>query len=176
LERAEPDTYSLRGSRILTLPRTRDEQRTYLLRSLIVAGLYVVAAKAGLSLSVAHGSATPVWAPTGISLAALLIFGTELWPAVAAGAFIANVTTPIPVGAAAGIAMGNTTEALVGCLLLRAAGLRTSLERVRDVIALVGHAAVASTTVSATIGVTSSLIAGTVTGTTYWSRSWSSRP
>lgn len=169
MARAAPETYSLRESRILTLPRTGAEQRAYLLRAVIVASLYVVSAKAGLSLSVAHGSATPVWAPTGISLAALLIFGTELWPAVAAGAFIANVTTPIPFGAAAGIAMGNTAEALVGCLLLRAAGFRTSLERVRDVIALVGLAAVASTTVSATIGVTTSLIAGTVTGATYWS-------
>jgi signal transduction histidine kinase len=169
LARAAPETFSLRESRILTLPRTRAEQRAYLLRAAIVAGLYVVSAKAGLSLSVAHGSATPVWAPTGISLAALLVFGTELWPAVAAGAFIANVNTPIPLGAAAGIAMGNTAEALVGCLLLRAAGFRTSLERVRDVIALVGLAAVASTTLSATIGVTTSLIAGTVTGATYWS-------
>jgi len=169
LARAAPETYSLGESRILTLPRTRAEQRAYLLRAAIVAGLYVVSAKAGLSLSVAHGSATPVWAPTGISLAALLIFGAELWPAVAAGAFIANVTSPIPFGAAAGIAMGNTAEALVACLLLRAAGFRTSLERVRDVIALVGLAAVASTIVSATVGVTTSLIAGTVSGATYWS-------
>jgi integral membrane sensor domain MASE1 len=168
LARAAAETYSLRESRILTLPRTRTEQRAYLLRAAIVAGrLYVVSAKAGLSLSVAHGSATPVWAPTGISLSALLIFGIELWPAISAGAFIVNVTTPIPLGAAAGIAMGNTAEALVGCLLLRAAGFRTSLERVRDVIALVGLAAVASTTVSATIGLTTSLIAGTVSGATY---------
>jgi len=141
---------------------------SYTLRFAIVAGVYVASAKAGLSLSVAHGSATPVWAPTGIALAALLIFGIDLWPAIAAGAFVANVITPIPIGAAAGIAAGNTAEAVIGCVLLRAVGFRTSLERVRDVIALAVLAAIASTTISATVGVTTSLIAGTVTGATYW--------
>ena len=156
------------GSALVRIPPASRYGLSYAVRFAIVAGLYVASAKAGLSLAVAHGSATPVWAPTGIALAAVLIFGIDMWPAIAAGAFIANATTPIPIGAAAGIAVGNTTEALVGCLLLRAVGFRTSLERVRDVIALVAIAAIASTTISATVVVTTSFIAGTVAGTAYW--------
>jgi integral membrane sensor domain MASE1 len=56
-----------------------------------VALLYLITAKVGLALSVAHGSATPVWAPTGIALASLLLFGKRMWPAVAVGAFAAAI-------------------------------------------------------------------------------------
>src|SRR5712691_8890918 len=58
-----------------------------------VSGIYIAAAKFGLHLSVAHGVVTPVWPPTGIALAALLLLGRRFWPAVALGALIANATT-----------------------------------------------------------------------------------
>ena len=57
---------------------------------LVVSGAYISAAKLGLSLDVSHGVITPVWAPSGIALAALLILGARFWPAVAVGAFVAN--------------------------------------------------------------------------------------
>ena len=65
----------------------------YLLSAIAVAAAYVVTGKLGISLSVAHGVITPVWAPTGIALAALLVFGRSMWPAVAAAAFLTNVTS-----------------------------------------------------------------------------------
>ena len=136
-------------------------------RLAIVAGSYVVSAKIGLSLSVAHGSATPVWAPTGISLAALLLFGRKVWPAVFVGAFLANSMTPVPISLAFAIAVGNTAEALLGWFLLTRIGFRNGLDRVHDVIALVVGAAVLSTAVSATVGVTASLLAGTIASSTY---------
>jgi signal transduction histidine kinase len=120
--------------------------------------LYLITAKVGLALSVAHGSATPVWAPTGIALASLLLFGKRMWPAVAVGAFAANITTPIPAAAAFGIAFGNTAEALVGAYLMERGGFRVSFERVRDVVLLVGFAAILATAIAATIGV-STLVA-----------------
>ena len=136
-------------------------------RLAIVAGSYVVSARIGLSLSVAHGSATPVWAPTGISLAALLLFGRKVWPAVFVGAFLANSMTPVPISLAFAIAVGNTAEALLGWFLLTRIGFRNGLDRVHDVIALVVGAAVLSTAVSATVGVTASLLAGTIASSTY---------
>ena len=118
-----------------------------------VAGAYYGSAKLGLELSVAHGVITPVWPPTGIALAALLVFGPRLWPAVALGAFAANATSGASLAVAAGISVGNTLEALVGVYLLRRIGFRRSLERVRDVLALATLGALVSTTVSATNGV-----------------------
>src|SRR6185503_1145748 len=103
-----------------------------------------------------HPSITAVWPPTGIALAALVIGGYRLWPGVALGAALANTfTADVPALTVLGITIGNTLEALVGAYLLRAAGFRASLNRVRDVLALVVLAAGLSTTVSATLGVTS---------------------
>ena len=125
-----------------------------------LAAVYYGAAKLGLSLAFESPSVTAVWAPTGISLAALVLFGLRLWPGVALGAFLANVGTGPPLLAVLGITTGNTLEALVGAyLLLTLAGFRPTLERAADVAWFVLLAAVISTAISATIG-TASLLAG----------------
>jgi PAS domain S-box-containing protein len=135
----------------------------------VVFGLYVGAAKLGIELSVAHGVITPVWAPTGIALAALVLFGRKFWPAVALAALVANATTGASVPEAAFISVGNTLEAVVGATLLLQVGFRPALDRLRDVLALVVLAAVASTTISATNGVTTLWISGDVSGSDYGS-------
>ena len=119
-----------------------------------LAGTYVGAAKLGLSLEVSDGVITPVWAPSGIALAALLILGVRYWPAVAVGAFVANATGEASVGVAAGITVGNTLASVAGAYLVRLLGFRIELDRVRAVLALVVGGALASTAISATNGVT----------------------
>jgi PAS domain S-box-containing protein len=121
---------------------------------LVVSGAYIGAAKLGLSLDVSHGVITPVWAPSGIALAALLILGVRFWPAVALGAFVANATSDASLGVAAGITVGNTVAAVVGALLVRRLGFTPALDRVRSVLALVIGGVLLSTTISATNGVT----------------------
>ncbi len=136
-----------------------------------VAAAYVGAAKIGLELSVAQGIVTPVWAPTGIALAAAVLLGPRrAWPAVAAGAFIANATTGASIPLAAAVAAGNTLEAVAGALLLRRAAFRPALDRVRDVLALVVLGAIVSTTISATNGVTALLIANHISIDDYGSK------
>jgi PAS domain S-box-containing protein len=123
----------------------------------VVAGVYFGTAKLGLHLAAAHPSITVVWPPTGIALAALLIWGFGVWPGVALGAALANTFTgDLPALAILGITTGNTLEALAGAyLLVHVAAFRPSLERVRDVLALTIFAAGLSTMIAATIGVTS---------------------
>jgi signal transduction histidine kinase len=145
-----------------------DRWRTgYALLLVLLAALYFAAAKLGIELSVAHGVITPVWAPTGIALAALILFGRRLWPAVALGALIANATSGASVPEAAAISVGNTLEAVVGATLLIRVGFRPTLDRVRDVFALILLGATASTTISATNGVTTLWISGDVPGSSY---------
>jgi PAS domain S-box-containing protein len=117
-------------------------------------GLYVGAAKLGIGLHVAHGVITPVWAPSGIALAAVLLFGLRVWPAVAAGAFVANATSGVSVWIALGISIGNTLEAVSGGYLLGRLGFRPALARVRDVLAYVAVSILAATPLAATNGVT----------------------
>jgi len=140
-----------------------------------VTGAYVGSAKLGLELSVAHGVITPVWPPAGIAVAALLLRGPQLWPAVAAGAIVANATGGASVGTALAIATGNTLEALAAWYLLRRAGFRPSLERLRDVVAFTALAGLAATALAATNGVTALWLAGADAASPYgsaWALWW----
>ena len=130
---------------------------------------YVVAAKIGIELEVAEGLITPVWAPTGLALAALVLHGRHLWPAVALGAFVANATSGASVPEAAFISVGNTLEAVVGATLLAAVGFHPALDRVRDVFALIGFAAILSPVIAATNGVTTLVVSGDVALSDYGS-------
>src|SRR4051812_40078580 len=111
--------------------------------SLIVAIVYFAAAELGLSLASLHSNVTPVWPPTGIAIASLLIFGRRIWPGVFVGALAANLLTSIPVSSSIGIAIGNTLEALLACWLLgRANGGRWSFDSLGEVMRFVVYAAV----------------------------------
>src|SRR2546423_11592836 len=103
----------------------------YPLALAVVACLYIGAAKLGVELSVARGIVTPVWAPTGIALASIVLFGPRLWPAIAIGALVANATSGTSLPVAAFISVGNTLEALVGAALLRRVAFNPKLDRVR---------------------------------------------
>jgi signal transduction histidine kinase len=134
-----------------------------------VAGLYFGGAKLGLELSVAHGVISPVWPPTGIALAALLLLGPRYWPAIALGAFVSNATSGVSPDIAAVISVGNTLEALAAVYLLRRVEFRPSLDRVRDVLWLALLAAFVSTMISATNGVTTLALAGSSAASPYGS-------
>jgi len=145
----------------------------YLAGVCALAAAYFATAKLGFSLAFVAEQVTIVWAPTGISLAALLLFGYRYWPGIAIGAFLANATANEPLAVAGGIALGNTLEAVVGAWLLRrVVGFQNPLERLRDVLGLVVLGAVLSTTVSATLGVTSLCLGGlqpwAAFGTLWW--------
>src|SRR5262249_31991675 len=134
----------------------------------VLCVIYFVTAQLGLSLDAVSGFATAVWPPTGIALVALVLYGHRLWPGIALGAFLVNLLAGAPVLVAGGMALGNTLEALLGAVLLtRVVGFRPALDRLRDVLGLVGLGAGLSALVSATIGVTAGWLGGEVpTGTT----------
>jgi integral membrane sensor domain MASE1/anti-sigma regulatory factor (Ser/Thr protein kinase) len=128
---------------------------------LALAAVYFLAAKAGLQLAFVHASATAVWPPTGIALAALLLVGYGAWPGIFLGAFLANLTTAGTVWTSIGIATGNTLEALLGAyLVIRYAGGSRAFDRAQGIFMFAVLAAVVSTTVSATIGVASLTLGG----------------
>ena len=121
--------------------------------SLIVAIVYFAGAELGLSVASVHENVTPVWPPTGIAIASLLIFGRRVWPGVFLGALVANLLTHLPIGSAIGIATGNTLEAVVAySLLQRSKQWRNSFDSVGEILAFVVYAAVLAPLVSATIG------------------------
>src|SRR5947208_1206949 len=142
----------------------------WLARALALAAVYFVVAKIGLRYATIGPSISPVWPPTGLAVAALVLLGPRYWPAILLGAFLANATTSIPLLAAAGIACGNAAEATVAAYLLRhRAGQHLTLDDLVAVRTLVAVAAPVGALASAAIGVTSLWLAHVVPGVGVWS-------
>ena len=138
-----------------------------------VAATYVIAARFGFRFAFVAEQITTVWAPTGLAMAALLLGGKRLWPAVWIGAFVANVGTSVPVWVAGGIATGNTLEALAAAwTLARVPRFDAGFRTIRSVVAFVIVGAVASPAISATIGV-STLCAAAIQPWSRFSELWS---
>jgi diguanylate cyclase (GGDEF)-like protein len=132
--------------------------------ALVVLGVcatYILVAKLSLRLATVHPSASPVWPPTGIAIAALLALGLRFWPAIFMGAFVVNLTTAGSVLTSAGIATGNTLEAvLASVLVLRFASGKHAFDRSWDILRFALLAGVLSTAVAATFGLTSLALGG----------------
>src|SRR5437588_6803543 len=113
-------------------PRTALMTLRWLARALALAAAYFLVATIGLRYATIGPSISPVWPPTGLALAALVLLGPGYWPAILLGAFVANAATNIPILAAAGIACGNAAEAMLAAYLLRSrAGQHLALDDLR---------------------------------------------
>ncbi len=136
---------------------------------LVLATLYYGAARLGLLLSFENTNASPVWPPSGIAVAIVLLRGRRVWPGVLFGALLANIAvfsanqaadiwTIVVVSSFIGV--GNTLEAVaVSYLLQYWSGARHLLDRAQDVFRLV-VVVVFACMVSCTIGATTLCVSG----------------
>lgn len=132
-----------------------------LLRALILALAYFVAGRVGLSLAFVQANASPVWPPSGVAVAGLLLWGMRYWPAVYVAAVAVTLTTGVGLPYALTAGAGNVLDALVGAWLLgRVWRVRPSLSGVRDVLRFVPLAALPGPAASALFGVGGLLLWG----------------
>ena len=138
----------------------------------LLAIVYFTTGKLGLMLAFVHVSATAVWPPAGIALAALLLLGYRVWPGIFLGAFLVNITTAGTVLTTLGIAIGNTLEGVMGAYLInRFANGRRAFDRPYDIFLFAVLAGLVSTTIGATLGATS-LALGNVANWANYSSIW----
>lgn len=156
-EQVQPKGFLFPGAYIIKLPVKPVVSKT--IRTAILAGAYLAVGKLGLQLAHVHASISPVWPATGVALAALLLWGIELWPAVFLGALLVNLTVAqdgsmgIRILQAFGIAFGNTFEAVMGAWLVdRFAHGRNAFFRANDVFRYIFIAGALATAISATVG------------------------
>src|SRR5215813_1739890 len=97
----------------------RGSSHGYALRLTVVFALYLVAGKLGLSVPFTSGNVSPVWPASGVALSSVMLWGYKVWPAIALAAFFVNFLNPIPTVSCIGLALGNTSSALVGGYLVR---------------------------------------------------------
>nr|WP_206306281.1 MASE1 domain-containing protein [Streptomyces humi] len=140
------------------------------LRTLAVAACYYAAARLGLlrRLTVEGAVFTPIFPSTGVALACLLVFGLGCWPGVTLGAFLLVTSLGSPGLDVVGILVGNTGGPVCAYLLLRRAGFRTDLSRLRDGVALVFLGALTAMLVSSVVGMVSLLLVGKVATSSFW--------
>jgi serine phosphatase RsbU (regulator of sigma subunit)/integral membrane sensor domain MASE1/anti-sigma regulatory factor (Ser/Thr protein kinase) len=158
---ADPDTTGVRlghsgqmGSAVGEVAR-----RAGLLLAVGVA--YYLGARLGLRMSLVEHNVTPLWPPTGIAVAAFVLLGRSMWPAVAAAAFLVNLPISENALAAGTTAFGNLLAPLVAVVLLQRLGFRRQLDRQRDAHLLV-VIALASTVLSAAVGTLTLLASGAI--------------
>ena len=127
---------------------------------IVLAFVYHFAAELGLMTAHVQANTSPVWPPTGIAIAALLLFGYKYWPGIAFGVLLATILKDNPLNISIGLAIGNTLEALVAAYLIkRFLKFHNSLDRIQDVVGFTIFCA-GATTISASIGVVTLLLTG----------------
>jgi signal transduction histidine kinase len=129
--------------------------------------VYCASTALGMRLNPPDEHFSTLWPPSGVLLAALLLSRFRDWPAFLLVAVLLKPFVSFPghtphVGGFL-LATASALEALAGAFLLRRyAGFRPSLERVRDVLLLVGLGALLSTVLGATPGVTFMALQGEI--------------
>lgn len=94
---------------------------------------YLATGWLGLQLPYLGQSITLLWFPTGIAVAALYRWGRPVWPGVAAGSFLVNLSVGSAWPVAMGIALGNTLAPLLAAEWLRRREFHAAFDRQRDV-------------------------------------------
>lgn len=136
---------------------------------LAVAAIYFGATLAGFPLSFKGGNTWTIWPASGIGLAALLLGGGWLWPAILIGDIAARSVHGSELPVTLAVSVGQTLESVVGYWLLTRVGFDRGLNRTRDVLALAAFGALVPTAIAATIGAVTFAIAGLTPWSGFWS-------
>jgi signal transduction histidine kinase len=124
----------------------------YTLKVLALTGLYLILAQYGVLFSLKQGNISPIWPPSGLAFAALLLFGKNMWPAITLATFLVTFLTHVPPLTALGVGIGNTLEALLGYYLFTRLKYNIDLKRLNDILGII-FIALVTPVIAATIGV-----------------------
>ena len=160
----------------LHIPRPRSGDTEHTDVSLHLPGMvglaisYVVLDKLGQAVALLNPSAIPVWPPSGLALAAVLLWGRTLWPALFVAALTGYVSTTGSLSTAAAIAIGNTLEAVIGGALIGrwSQGVRT-FETPSGVAKFALFSLAPGAMISATMGVGGLYLFGSLPPGRFWS-------
>ena len=157
----------------LTVPESRISRHPFALlgrfsapqwavRVSILIAVYYIGGRLGLSMSRLDGNVALLWPSAGIALAALLRFGTGMWP----GVFIGDLLVALSAGDSGWLALltaaGNTLGPVLGAVALQRDGLHVALDRRRDLWLYASIGAAAATLISASSGSVWLAVSGTI--------------
>ncbi|MEW6323858.1 MAG: EAL domain-containing protein [Nitrospirota bacterium] len=133
-----------------------------------LAGLYAVMGDICLRF-MASDHVPVIWLPDGVALAAVLVWGSRVWPGIWLGSFLVNnwfflnataSLSPAAIAVSGLIGAGSTLQALLGAFLIRRiTGTSVPIERAASILQFVAIEALVCLT-APSIGVTSMAMAG----------------
>ncbi len=136
-----------------------------ILRILALSLLYFAGARLGLEFASFDGNVSLIWPPSGIALAAVLIYGLRMLPGVVIGACLSAISSSHSLVFVLGQITASMSETLIAIMLLRRIrGFDLSLNRLPDVMGLIGFGAFVSTIIAACLGSASLWAAGLING------------
>jgi PAS domain S-box-containing protein len=145
-----PDTLKNSNSADSSLPKTS--------QILLFGLVYFAGATIGQWPTLAPGLTATLWAPSGLTLAILLLVDRSDWWKFASVAFLVDFAVEAAIydfslPASAVVALGNVLEALAGAALVRWwCGMPFRFMGIREVLAIAVLAAIPTTMISATLG------------------------
>jgi signal transduction histidine kinase len=113
----------------------------------------VLSARVGLALAEGREDVALIWPSTGLALAALILFGRNLWPGVLVGTVVVILWMGSSWAVALGVGLGNTLEAWGGATVLSRIDFEPAFRRVQDVMLFLLVGAMGCTLAGATVGV-----------------------
>ena len=159
------------NNRFLRLPQSSNWQ--YLAKVAAIAFAYALGAKIAVSIPGVNKFATCVWPPAGIAQAAILLFGSRIWPGIALGVFFyETINLQVSLTLAAISAFCACLQALCAFTLLHKLKFRPSLDRLIDVVYLIFGGAVVATQINCTLGTLRLCVTGLVDWSEYWQIRW----
>jgi len=102
-------------------------------RLALIAAAYYLAAQVGLAFALSKSVASPVWPPTGLAIAAVVIWGYRALPGVAAGVVLAEAGTGVPLAWTLVMAVGTSLEAAAGGWILKRGGGAHAFDRLSGI-------------------------------------------
>ncbi|MFC8420272.1 MASE1 domain-containing protein [Streptomyces sp. NPDC057236] len=140
------------------------------LETLVVAACYYAGGRLGLLRELHIGGAvvSPIWSPTGVAVACLLVFGLRCWVGIALGSLLILMHLTSLRLSSLGVLAGSTAAPVCGYLLLRRVGFRSDLTRLRDCLHLVFLGAFSAMLISASTGAALLVATGDLPARSLW--------
>ena len=132
---------------------------SYLARLAFFTLAYVGTAFISLQIQGTHDGITPIWPPSGIALFALHRYGLRMWPLVAISIGYLGWQVGLPPVTVIIAAIGNVSEAVLGCLLIRRFDIHFG-ERFQDVVKFLFLPTLLAPLVAASVGTLGMILGG----------------
>ncbi|MCF7984222.1 MAG: diguanylate cyclase [Thiohalocapsa sp.] len=119
---------------------------------LLLAVLFFSSGVPGLQVQSAQTGVSPIWPPSGITLAVLIIAGYRAWPGVIAGMLALALYAGVPPWLALIAGAATVAESVLPLMLARRLGFEGRLHNVPDILLFIGIATLGPLLSAATAG------------------------